>query len=141
MVSQEEPMEITDLRYFWHAATTGSFLRAAEAVHVSPPAISKAIRRLEDSLETPLFIRSTRRVTLTPAGETLRGHAERIMRQVDDAKAEVQQGPSVIAGELRIGAMEVFSIQLLPAALGELVKKHPLVRPLAHETIPERMEE
>jgi len=134
-------MELTDLRYFWHAATTGSFLGASEAAHVSPPAISKAIRRLEQSLDVALFIRSTRRVTLTAAGETLLRHAERILRQVDDARVEVERGPSVIAGDLRIGAMEVFSTQLLPEALGRLVKQHPQVRPLAYEMIPERMEE
>lgn len=134
-------MELTDLRYFWHAATAGSFQAAAEAVHVSPPAISKAIKRLEQDLDTPLFVRATRRVTLTAAGETLRTHAERMLRCADELRADVTRGPVAVGGDLRIGAMEVFSTQLLPDALSELVRRHPEVRPLSHETFPERMEE
>lgn len=134
-------MELTDLRYFWHAATVGSFQGAAEVAHVTPPAISKAIKRLENDLDVALFVRSTRRVVLTPGGETLRSHAERILREVDELRLEVEGGATEVRGDLRIGAMEVFSTQLLPDALGRLVKKHSRVRPLAYEMIPERMEE
>ncbi|MBI3074001.1 MAG: LysR family transcriptional regulator [Deltaproteobacteria bacterium] len=134
-------MELTDLRYFWHAATVGSFLGAAEVAHVTPPAISKAIKRLERDLNVALFVRSTRRVVLTPGGETLRAHAERILRDVDELRLEVAGGSVEVRGDLHIAAMEVFSTQLLPDALARLVKKHPRVRPMAYEMIPERMEE
>jgi DNA-binding transcriptional LysR family regulator len=134
-------MELTDLRYFWHAASAGSFLQAAGAVHVTPPAISKAIKRLELELGVDLFVRSTRRVVLTPTGETLRLHAERVLREVEALRAGVEGKPEEVRGELRIAAMEVFSTQLLPEALGQLVKRHPGVRPMTYEMIPERMEE
>ena len=74
-------MELTDLRYFWHAATSGSFLRASQRVHVSPPTISKAVKRLEDDLGARLFVRATRRVHLTPKGQAVCAHAERILRE------------------------------------------------------------
>jgi DNA-binding transcriptional LysR family regulator len=134
-------MELTDLRYFWHAASAGSFLLAAGAVHVTPPAISKAIKRLERELDVELFVRSTRRVILTPEGETLRLYAERILVEVDALRAAVAGKPGAVQGELRIAAMEVFSTQLLPEALAQLVSRHPGVRPLTYEMIPERMEE
>ena len=133
-------MELTDLRYFWHAATLGSFLRAAATVHVTPPAISKAIKRLETDLGTALFIRSTRHIALTPSGETLRSHAERILREVEDLRRELEGAGAPVQGELRIAAMEVFSTQLLPDALTELVRAHPAVVPLSYEMFPERME-
>ena len=65
------------LRAFEAAARHGSFRRAAEEIHVSPSAISHAVRRLEETVRTPLFIRSGPRVDLTPAGDTLRRHVER----------------------------------------------------------------
>lgn len=134
-------MELADLRYFLHAATVGSFLGAAEIAHVTPPAISKAIKRLEHDLGVVLFVRSTRHVALTPSGQTLRIHAERILREVDELRLQVEGGPTEVKGELRIAAMEVFSTHLLPGALAGLVKKHPKVIPSTYEMIPERMEE
>lgn len=133
-------MELTDLRYFWHAATHGSFLRAAAAVHVTPPAISKAVKRLEADLGTALFVRTTRRVALTPAGETLRAHAERILRQVDELRSELDGQSAPVRGALRIAAMEVFSTRLLPDVLTGLVRQHPELVPLSYEMFPERME-
>jgi DNA-binding transcriptional LysR family regulator len=133
-------MELTDLRYFWHAATLGSFLRAATTVHVTPPAISKAIKRLEADLGTALFVRTTRRVTLTPSGEALRSRAERILREVDELRSELDGRSAPIQGELRIAAMEVFSTRLLPETLTALVSEHPALIPLSYEMFPERME-
>ena len=139
-MSPWESMELTDLRYFWHAATLGSFLRAARAAYVTPPAISKAIKRLEADLGTPLFVRTTRRVALTPSGEALRSRAERVLREVDDLRSELDGRAAPVQGELRIAAMEVFSTRLLPAALTALVTRHPALVPLSYEMFPERME-
>ncbi|MBL9038985.1 MAG: LysR family transcriptional regulator [Archangium sp.] len=133
-------MELTDLRYFWHAASLGSFQRAAATVHVTPPAISKAVKRLEADLGTALFVRTTRRVTLTAGGEALRAHAERILREVDDLRSELEGRTTPVHGELRIAAMEVFSTRLLPEALTTLIRAQPKLVPLAYEMYPERME-
>ena len=61
-------MELTDLRYFWNVAHTLSFARGAALSHVSPAAISQAIKKLEGELGTRLFARTTRRVALTESG-------------------------------------------------------------------------
>src|SRR5688500_20187318 len=71
-------VELTDLRHFFPVAATGSFGRGARLSHVSPPAVSKAVRKLEDELGARLFQRTTRSVRLTPAGEALRARCERI---------------------------------------------------------------
>jgi DNA-binding transcriptional LysR family regulator len=141
MDSHEATMELTDLRYFWHAATAGSFQLAARAVHVTPPAISKAVQRLERDLGATLFLRATRRVTLTPSGELLRVRVERLLREVDELRSEMDGDAAPVRGELRIAAMDVFTTHLLPAALGALVAAHPDLLPRTYETFPERMEE
>jgi DNA-binding transcriptional LysR family regulator len=134
-------MELTDLRHFHHVAASGSFARGARLSHVSPPAISKAIRKLEDELGTKLFERTTRRVQLTPAGELLRARCERIFAEVAALRAEVAHPGESIGGTLRIAAMEVLSIDLLPRALARLMEGHAALAPRAFEMIPSRMEE
>jgi DNA-binding transcriptional LysR family regulator len=78
-------MELRHLRYFAAVAETCHFGRAAERLHMAQPALSQAIRQLEGELGTPLFTRTTRQVSLTPAGEFLRGEAARVLGAVDDS--------------------------------------------------------
>ena len=134
-------MELTDLRYFHHVAASGSFSEGARRSHVSPPAISKTIRKLEDELGMALFVRTTRRVALTPAGEALRRRAERVLAEVSGIAEDLESLSGAVRGEIRVGAMEVFSLDVLPAAIVRVVRAHPAVVPFAHEMAPERMEE
>jgi DNA-binding transcriptional LysR family regulator len=132
-------MELDDLRYFRAVAMTGSFARGARSVHVSPPAVSKAVKRLEQEIGHVLFERTTRRVQLTEAGRLLSERCQRVFAELEDLEAALGRRDVRPRGELRIGAMEVFSVQLLPRALAKLVKAHPDVVPLVFEMIPERM--
>lgn len=132
-------MELTDLRHFQAVARARSFVRGARARHVSPPAVSKAVKKLEAELGQALFKRSTRHVTLTPAGALLLERCRKIFDELDLLHAELELGASTPRGELSIAAMEVFSIQLLPQALAMLVGEHPAVVPVVHEMIPEKM--
>jgi DNA-binding transcriptional LysR family regulator len=133
-------IELTDLRYFKSVAMTESFSAGAKASHVSPPAMSKAIRKLEEELGVALFVRTTRRVALTQHGEVLLAHAGRVLDEMEALQAGLDGVQGAVRGELRIGAMEVFSNHLLPAALARIVRKHPEVVPLSYEMVPERME-
>lgn len=83
-------MEIFELRYFLAVAQRGNLNRAAAEIHVSPGSLSKAIARLEDELQTPLFFRSGRGIRLTPEGELLRGKAARILQLEEDARLELR---------------------------------------------------
>jgi LysR family hydrogen peroxide-inducible transcriptional activator len=134
-------VDLASIRYLVEVARAGSFIGGARRAHVSPPAISKAIRRLEEELGVDLFERTTRRVMLTPAGERVVEQCARILEDVASLESAVLGSSAPPGGSLRIGAMEVFSIEMLPHALTELVADHPDVIPHAFEMIPQRMNE
>jgi len=116
---------LAHLRYFRAAARAGSFVRGAEVVHVTPPAMSKAIARLELTLDVQLFVRAKRKVALTDAGRSFLRRAERMLVEASEAEAELRGTSGALSGEFRIGAMEVFSVALLPRALAAVAKAHP----------------
>lgn len=132
-------MELTDLRHFRNVARTGSFVRGARASHVTPPAVSKSVRKLEDELGVRLFARTTRRVALTPEGRALLERCTRIFDELDELEAELRGASTRPPRELRIGAMEVLSIALLPRALATMLRAHPSFVPITHELAPAAM--
>ncbi len=132
-------MEISHLRYFFHVAETGSFSRAAALVHVSAPAMTKAIQKLESETGVRLFERTTRRVILTEEGKAVFRRAREILGQVDEISRDLDELASTVSGELRIAAMEVFSVRVLPRAISALVAQFPKVVPLVYEMHPDSM--
>jgi DNA-binding transcriptional LysR family regulator len=79
-------MDLAELQVFLTVAREGSFSRAAERLYRTQPAVSLAIRKLEDSLGQPLFVRGARPVRLTDAGTLLREYAERLLNLRDEVK-------------------------------------------------------
>lgn len=95
-------MELRHLRYFAAVADTRHFGRAAERLHMAQPALSQSIRQLEAELGTPLFVRTTRQVRLTPAGEFLQVEVERILAAVEDSVRGVRRIAAGRQGLVRI---------------------------------------
>jgi DNA-binding transcriptional LysR family regulator len=95
-------MDLRHLRYFLAVADEGHFGRAAERLHIVQPALSMQIRALEEELGTALFIRTSRRVELTEAGELLRVEARRTLLQAERAKTVVQRAARGEIGRVRI---------------------------------------
>ena len=114
-------MELRHLRYFAAVADTCHFGQAAERLHVAQPALSYAIRQLEGELDVTLFNRTTRQVSLTAAGEFLRGETERILDAVDDAVRGVRRIAAGRSGLLRIGLTGTAAFSHLPR-IARLVK-------------------
>src|ERR1700740_149554 len=86
-------------------AKEGSFSRAGERLFRTQPAVSLAIRKLEDSLGQPLFIRGARPVRLTDAGTLLREYAERLINLRDEVKKGLTELEGLKRGELSLGAI------------------------------------
>ncbi len=95
---------LSQLRVFEAVTRAGSFTRAADRLHVTPPAVSLQIRQLERQYGVRLFERVGRRVRLTPAGEALRPYAQRIFALAEDAERVLQGTTDFRGTRLRIAA-------------------------------------
>ena len=120
-------LDIGDLRSFVTLSEQLHFRRAAEILHVSQPALSKQIRRLEDRLGGPLLIRRSHGVHLTPAGQVLVQHARPIIEDATSAERVTRLALKGEAGTLRVG----FGIAVLARGLPNLMlrfrKRYPNV--------------
>ena len=115
-------MDLRHLRYFAAVADTCHFGQAAQQLHVAQPALSYAIRQLEAELDVTLFNRTTRQVSLTTAGEFLRGEAARILAGVDEAEQGVRRIAAGRSGLLRLGLTGTAAFSHLPR-IARMVKR------------------
>jgi LysR family transcriptional regulator, hydrogen peroxide-inducible genes activator len=120
-------MEIHQLRYFCAVAKTLSFTRAAAQEHVAQPSLSQQIRKLEDELGTRLFDRLGRRVRLTSFGQTFRLRAEAILREVTDAKQEIEEMSGTERGRIVVGVIPTIAPYFLPGLLPSFSLEFPHV--------------
>ena len=119
-------MQLQDLHVFVTVAQERSFSLAARKLHRTQPAVSQAIRRIEEELEDRLFDRSSRNGTLTEAGTLLLEHAERLLRMASAAQAAVRELQHVRRGRVVIGANEAAVHSLLPF-VRDYAASHPQV--------------
>jgi DNA-binding transcriptional LysR family regulator len=98
--------------------------------------MTKAIQKLEAEIGARLFERTTRRVILTEEGKAVFRRAREVLNQVDEISRDLDEMKNTVSGDLRIGAMEVFSVRVLPRAISTLVRQFPRVVPLAYEMHP-----
>ncbi len=96
-------MDLRHLRYFVAVAEEGHFGRAAQQLHIVQPALSMQIRALEEEMGGPLFIRTSRRVQLTEAGELLLIEARRTLAQAKRTKSIVQDAIRGEIGNVKVG--------------------------------------
>jgi len=118
-------MEFSQLEFFVTVADEGSFSKAAVRVYRTQPAVSIAIRRLEEEIGAPLFERSQKTPVLTDAGELLYDYAKRILSLRDQTFNVVAELKSLQRGRVRIGANESTSLYLLPQLILEYRARHP----------------
>lgn len=97
-------MDLRQIAYVEAVARNANFTRAAAELHVAQPALSVAIRRLEAELGVRLFERTSRRVSLTPAGTAFLDRAARVSREVDALTDEMREYAGGIRGRLRLSA-------------------------------------
>ncbi|MDQ6782288.1 MAG: LysR family transcriptional regulator [Actinomycetota bacterium] len=103
----------------------GGFTRAAENLHVAQPAVSAQIRHLESELGVTLLARTTRRVSLTSAGELFLGRARRVLGELDAARGDLDELAAVLRGRVTLGATQVLGSFDLPATLSTFHARYP----------------
>jgi DNA-binding transcriptional LysR family regulator len=111
------------LRSFIAVAESGGFTTAAKLLNSTQSTISAQVHRLEEEAGRPLFVRSTRSVQLTAAGETLLGYARTILRLNEDARLRLSGVRH--AGRVRVGVGEDLAGSLLPRVLKRLCRAYP----------------
>jgi len=127
-------LDLGELQVFLMVAKEGSFSRAAERLYRTRPAISLAIRKLEDSLGQPLFVRGARPVRLTDAGTLLKDYAERLINLRDEVKKGLSELEGLKRGELSLGVNESSIHALLPA-LAKFRERHSGVQVRVHRML------
>ncbi len=121
-------MTLQQLKYFLAAAEHGSFSAAAESLLLAQPSLSEQIRRLEAELGVALFARAGRRLVLTEAGRTLRPHAERTLREAEEAAESVRDVRELEGGTASFGTFGSAHHTLLGGLVEEFRHLHPNVR-------------
>jgi LysR family transcriptional regulator, hydrogen peroxide-inducible genes activator len=117
-------LSLRDLEYVEAVAELQHFGRAAERCHVSQPALSEQVRKLEAHLGAAIFERTKRRVAITPQGAVLLLHIERILTEARNLMAIGREGVE-LAGTLHLGAIDTLGPYYLPAVLKLLRAERP----------------
>ncbi len=126
-------MELRRLRYFVVLAEERNFTRAAARLNITQSTLSHQIREMEEEVGRPLFERTSRRVVITEAGETLLASATRALREVDEGLRMIAAAADPLIGTLRIAATHTFNVELIPECVAQLGELHPAVSVIVRE--------
>ena len=117
------PLDLAALSIFRAVAQEGSVTRAAERLGRVQSNVTTRVQQLEEQLGATLFLREGKRMVLTPAGESLRGYADRLLALAEEARQSMH--PVQPSGRLRLGAMESTAAARLPQPLAQLHAQWP----------------
>jgi len=120
-------MELRQLEHFVAVAAERHFTRAADLLHISQSGLSASIQALETELGAALFVRSTRRVELTAAGQALLAESHRTLASAAAARDAVAAVSGVMGGTLSVGAEQCLGVVNLPNELARFRLRHPAV--------------
>jgi DNA-binding transcriptional LysR family regulator len=129
-------MEVGRLRALLELARCGTMAAAAEALFLTPSAVSQQIAQLEEEAGVKLTVRIGRGVRLTAAGHALVGYAERVMVVLDEARSELAELRREIAGELRVAAFASIASAVLPETFKALQHAYPRLEIVLEEFDP-----
>jgi len=121
-------IDLRHLRYFLAVAEELDFGHAATRLHMAQPPLSQQIRRLEQEIGHPLFVRTSRSVTLTPAGKSLLERARRTLHRIDDDVEAVRSVARGDVGLLKVGFVGSAMLTSLPSILGKYRRLYPRVQ-------------
>lgn len=126
-------MNVRQLSYLVALSSEGSFTRAAAASNVAQPALSRQIQKLERELGLPLVDRTTRRVSLTPAGQEVVAVGNRVLNELDSLRQSLHQTKNMLQGTVTIGVTSTPGPVDIPKLLGAFSRSHPGVELVLRE--------
>ncbi len=130
-LGMKDELDLHLLVQFVVLARTKNFTRAAEELHLSQSALSRAIQKLEDQLGQPLFERKPREIVLTDLGGLLLDRAKEILKLMEDTFSELSEAGK--RGRVRLGAIPTIAPYFLPTLLASFAKKHPEISVIVQE--------
>lgn len=121
-------MDIRVLRYFLTLAREGNLSAAAEVIHTTQPNLSRQLAELERELGKKLFIRGSRKITLTDEGMFLRKRAQEIVDLHDKTEMDFKTLNELSSGEVSIGAGETDAMRIVARAINRMQEKYPAIQ-------------
>lgn len=133
--------DLRQLRAFTTIVASGSLGRAADALHVTQPALSRILKRLEDQVGAPLFERHSKGMQLTTLGAALLPHATLLQHEAEHAREEIDALRGLAKGTIKVGAVGSIASLVLPIAIGRVLDRWPNLRVEIIEGVWDRLAE
>jgi len=121
-------MNWQQLEYFKVIAETQNFTTAANLLLVTQPALSKAISKLEEELQVPLFEKSGRNIKLTRFGSMFLKHAEAAINEINEGIKELQNTMNPMTGTVSISSLYTIGTHFIPAMISDFLKENPNIK-------------
>ena len=119
---------LQSMRVFQEVVDEGGFAAAARSLDLTPAAVTRLVSDLEKHLGVRLLQRTTRRLSLTPAGEAYLARLRGILNDIDDADSVVQAHSREMSGTVRVLAQPVIATHIIAPAIAEFQQQHPEIR-------------
>jgi len=120
-------MNLDYLKAFYVAANCKSFSQTAKILHLSQSSVSLQIKQLEEYWDFQLFERTTKKISLTPAGAILYTKVEKLLSLLNETENELKELKSIVHGDLKVGASLTIGEHILPFILADFKKMYPQV--------------
>lgn len=120
--------DLNDLQAFRAVVDQGSFSKAADAVRISQPALSRRIEKLEDALGVRLFERTTRKVSLTQAGRGFMPSVERLLDDLDNALLGISEVASTRLGQVTVACVPSAAYYFMPQVIAHYHQQYPRIK-------------
>lgn len=120
-------MNLEYLKVFYVAANNKNFSQTAKDLHLSQSSVSLQIKQLEEQWGCQLFERTTKKITLTPAGEILYGKVIKLLSLINETENELQELKGIVHGDLKVGASLTIGEYILPFILADFSHHYPRV--------------
>jgi DNA-binding transcriptional LysR family regulator len=118
-------MDIRHLQYVMEVVRYKSFTKAAEALHITQPTISKMIRNLEDELGVEVFVRNGKKVELTDAGHVIYARAQHVLHSFDNLTSELNDLTQLKKGHIRLGLPPMVGAHFFPSVMSQFRQHYP----------------